>query len=158
MQVKKLRDQLIIDEGIRYYIYFDSVGLPTCGIGHLITKHDPEFKQPIGTKVSKERVFELFDKDIESVIGDCQYLFDGFDSMPDELQEVLANMMFNLGLTRLRKFKKFCKAIKNKDLITAAKEMEDSLWFKQVKGRAKRLQARIIALANCNVEYSQWKI
>ena len=155
MQIQRLRDQLIIDEGIRYKIYLDSLGLPTCGIGHLITKNDEEYKKPTGTPITQERAFSLFEKDIKIVLDDCQKLFKDFQKFPEELQEIIANMMFNLGLSRLRQFQGFINAINHKDAKTAAECMKDSLWFKQVGIRAKRLYDRMIALANCNVEYSK---
>jgi GH24 family phage-related lysozyme (muramidase) len=42
MNIKQLREQLEIDEGVKYVIYLDHLGLPTFGIGHLVTKTDPE--------------------------------------------------------------------------------------------------------------------
>jgi GH24 family phage-related lysozyme (muramidase) len=56
MNIKQLRKQLEIDEGVKYEIYKDHLGYPTFGIGHLIINSDPEYGQPIGTPVSKERV------------------------------------------------------------------------------------------------------
>ena len=44
------------DEGVRYNIYKDHLGYPTFGIGHLITKSDPEYGKAVGTAVSKSRV------------------------------------------------------------------------------------------------------
>jgi GH24 family phage-related lysozyme (muramidase) len=65
MDLVKLREQLEIDEGVKYDIYLDHLGYPTFGIGHLITEDDPEHGQSVGTEVSKERVEEAFEKDCE---------------------------------------------------------------------------------------------
>ena len=54
-------------------------------------------------------------------------------------------MGFNLGLTRLLKFKKFLAALEKKDYETAAIEMMDSRWAVQVKGRANRLRDKILS-------------
>ena len=86
MQTKRLRDQLIIDEGIRYKIYLDTKGLPTCGIGHLIIKGDAEFGKPVGTPITHDRAFDLFDEDVRNVLIDCKKLFKDFDSFPEELR------------------------------------------------------------------------
>ena len=40
--VDRLREELKIDEGCKYEIYMDHLGLPTFGIGHLVTDKDPE--------------------------------------------------------------------------------------------------------------------
>ena len=45
MNLDTLRKQLEIDEGIKHDIYLDHLGLPTFGIGHLITNADPESGQ-----------------------------------------------------------------------------------------------------------------
>ena len=52
-------------------------------------------------------------------------------------------MMFNLGRTRLSKFKNMRTAIDNEDWTTAATEGRDSRWFRQVGNRAERLMERL---------------
>jgi len=51
--------------------------------------------------------------------------------------------MFNMGRTRLSKFKKFNAAILEGDWKTAAIEGRDSLWYRQVTNRAERLMTRM---------------
>lgn len=153
MNIEKLKKQLIIDEGVKYEIYFDHLGYATFGIGHLITKQDPEYyliEQAKKGKVSisKERVDEVFEKDIKIVLDDCKKLFEYFDEYLDEVKQIIANMMFNLGLTRLSKFKNFCKAIRERNYKKASLEMIDSAWYRQVPNRAKRLVKRMESLAN----------
>lgn len=160
MNIKTLRDQLIIDEGMKLQVYLDHLGNPTFGIGHLLTKQDREWDLYYSLKpgqkleVSLGRVEDVFKQDIEIVIKDCQKLFVGFNKMIEELQLILANMMFNLGLARLSKFKKFVKAVNEGNYKIAAKEMIESTWYQQVGNRAKRLVARMDKIANdslCNV-------
>ena len=57
--------------------------------------------------------------------------------------EVILNMAFNLGLTRLQKFKKMIAALRIRDYETAAIEMKDSKWYNQVGSRAKRLTGQM---------------
>jgi len=52
-------------------------------------------------------------------------------------------MMFNMGRTRLSKFKNFNAAILDHDWKTAATEGRDSLWYRQVTNRAERLMSRM---------------
>ena len=52
-------------------------------------------------------------------------------------------MMFNLGQTRLAKFKDMKKALDNQDYKAAAAAMVDSRWYNQVPNRAKRLVERM---------------
>ena len=97
MNVEQLREQLKIDEGCVYEIYNDHLGYPTFGIGHLVRESDPENGSPLGTEVSEDRVNEAFDADIEIVLSDCNILYPDFEDLPEEAQQIIANMMFNLG-------------------------------------------------------------
>jgi lysozyme len=146
MNRKAVYEQLKIDEGVEYVIYEDHLGYPTFGIGHLIVKGDEELGKPIGTPVSVERVKECFENDLDMAIGECNALFedkDTFSNLPGEVQQILVNMMFNMGRTRLSKFKNFIAAIEAKDWKTAAAEGRDSLWYRQVTNRAERLMVRM---------------
>lgn len=143
MDIVKLRKQLEVDEGRVEKIYKDHLGYPTFGIGHLILKSDPENGQAVGTPVSADRVNEAFDHDVQSVLYDCRKLYSDFDSKPEEVQQIVANMMFNMGLTRLSKFKNMKRAVNNQDWSQAAVEMMDSNWYRQVPNRAGRLVDRM---------------
>lgn len=145
MNREAVYEQLKIDEGVVYEIYNDHLGYPTFGVGHLIVEGDEEHGQPVGTSVSEERVRACFDRDLEVAIGECHNLYGegNFGAYPDEVQQILVNMMFNMGRTRLSKFKKFNAAIEAGDWKTAAVEGRDSLWYKQVTNRAERLMTRL---------------
>ena len=120
------------------------MGYPTFGVGHLIVKDDPEYGEPEGTEISEDRVWEAFEKDLRIAESECVALYNNkFMTWPDEVQEILVNMMFNMGRTRLSKFKKMHAAILESDWKTAAAEGRDSLWYKQVTNRAERLMGRL---------------
>ena len=143
MDIEKLRKQLEIDEGVKYEIYNDHLGYPTFGIGHLVIPSDIEYREDVGTRVSEERVRECFDKDVQSVLRDCSLLYKDFDELPEEAQQIIANMMFNMGYTRLSKFKGMKRGVDARDWNKAADEMVDSRWYKQVTNRANRLVERM---------------
>jgi len=138
-------EQLKIDEGVVNEIYLDHLGLPTFGVGHLILESDEEFGKPVGTSVDEERVRTCFDRDLETAIGECHALYgEGeFGDFPGEVQEIVVNMMFNMGRTRLSGFKKFNAAVLEGDWKTAAVEGRDSKWYRQVTNRAERLMSRM---------------
>ena len=136
-----------MDEGCVYEIYNDHLGYPTFGIGHLVKESDPEQGQSLGTAVSSERVVEAFESDIQSVLRDCNILYSDFDDLPEEAQQVIANMMFNLGRPRLSKFAGMKRGVDARDWNQAADEMVDSNWYRQVTNRADRLVERVRALA-----------
>jgi len=143
MNINQLKETLKVDEGVVYEIYNDHLGYATFGIGHLVLETDPEHGQTVGTPVSEERVDECFEKDVQTVIEDCKKLHDGWDGYPEEVKQVIANMMFNMGLTRLSKFKNHNAALQSGDWKEAAKEGRDSRWYKQVTNRAERLMKRL---------------
>ena len=148
MDRDRLREELAADEGCKYEIYLDHLGLPTFGIGHLVKEYDPEHGQPVGTPVSEERVRRAFNLDVIVTLEDCDRLYPDFDDLPEECQLIIANMMFNLGYPRLSRFKGMKAGVDARDWNRAADEMVDSRWHDQVPNRAKRLVGRMRNLVN----------
>ena len=120
--------QLILHEGSRNTPYIDSVGVQTIGIGHNL--HKP---------LSERAILQIFQDDVADAKNDCLHAFPFFADLTEARQWVLINMCFNLGLRGLQKFTKFLAAVELGDYETAANEMLDSLWAKQVKVRARDL-------------------
>lgn len=144
MNKENLFEQLKIDEGVKYEIYLDHLGLATFGVGHLVIASDPEFNQPVGTPISEQRVWDAFEADLATCISECKVLYGAqFDAWPSEVQEILANMMFNMGRPRLSKFANFKAALEAQDWKKAAVEGRDSVWYRQVTNRAERLMSRL---------------
>ena len=145
MNREAVYEQLKIDEGVMYEIYNDHLGYPTFGVGHLIVEDDEEYGRPVGTAVTEERVRACFARDLDIAEGECYTLYgEGtFRNLPDEVQQILVNMMFNMGRPRLSKFKNMNKALWNEDWKGAAVEGRDSRWYKQVTQRAERLMKRL---------------
>ena len=147
MNRESVFEQLKIDEGVVYEIYEDHLGYATFGVGHLVLESDPEFGQDVGTPVSEERVRECFEKDLDTATSECVVLYgEAWEGFPSEVQEVLVNMLFNLGRPRLTKFKNFNSKLLEGDYAGAAPEGLDSLWARQVGPRANRLMERLEAL------------
>ena len=143
MNVDKLREELEIDEGVRYHVYLDHLGYPTFGIGHLVIEGDPEYPGEEGEPVSPDRVKEAFESDLETVLSDCNILYPDFDDLPEDVQHIIANMMFNMGRPRLSKFAGMKRGVDARDWDAAADEMVDSRWYSQVNNRASRLVDRM---------------
>jgi lysozyme len=143
MNLEQLRLELEADEGCKYEVYLDHLGLPTFGIGHLVTEDDEEHGCEVGTEVAEERVAEVFEQDIQITLDECQRLYEDFDDLPDEVQLIIANMMFNMGRPRLSQFKGMKAGVDARDWNQAADEMVDSKWYRQVTNRADRLVTRM---------------
>ena len=144
--VDRLREELKTDEGCKYELYLDHLGLPTFGIGHLVTKSDSEYQKEVGTVVDEIRVNEVFEQDIQVTVDECKILFVDWTNLPEEVKLITANMMFNMGRPRLSKFKKMIQAIKDENWYEAGNQMQDSRWYKQVTNRADRLISRMKAV------------
>ena len=147
MDVDKLRKQLEIDEGVVHEIYLDHLGYATFGIGHLVRDTDPENGWEVGTAISESRCIGAFESDIVGVVSACEILYPDVGDLPEEAQQIIANIMFNLGRPRLSKFKGMKAGVDARDWERAADEMVDSSWYRQVTNRADRLVVRMRSLA-----------
>jgi len=125
---QQLKDQIIEHEGKRLDLYLDSEGIYTIGVGHNIQD-----------KGISEAVCDLMlEEDIEEAVNDAD-TFRWFGDLNAPRQAVIVDMVFNLGLTRFRGFKKTIQFLENQLYQSAAKEMLDSRWADQVGRRAIRL-------------------
>lgn len=122
-------------EGLRLKPYRCSAGKLTIGYGRNI--------EDIG--ISKEEAYMMFESDFNRAMEDAKKLCEAFNINYRHLSEsrfyVLTDMMFNLGYDRLSKFKKMLTALSKSDYDSAAKEMLDSKWAKQVGKRATFLES-----------------
>ena len=141
---QRLTKEITSDEGCVLEVYADHLGYKTVGIGHLVQAKDPEWNMNIGQPITQTRADELFFQDINIVLKECEENFhNNWRDWPEEVKLIIANMAFNLGLPRLKKFQKMFKALNEGDYKEAAKEGLDSLWAKQVYNRARRLMNRL---------------
>lgn len=89
--------------------------------------------------ISADEADYMLENDLNSVFKDLER-FDFWPRLCAVRQAVLADMRLNLGMPRLAGFHKMLAALRVADYAGAAKEMEDSAWFRQVGKRAKTLQ------------------
>ena len=143
MITDNLKAQIKADEGVVYEIYNDHLGYATFGVGHLIKESDPEIHLEVGSLIPKARVDACLIEDLQTAVVECRVLYPWFMGAPQEVKEILINMMFNMGRPRLSKFKNFNRELEHQDWIQAAVEGRDSLWHRQVTKRAERLMTRM---------------
>ena len=136
------------DEGFSSRVYLDSKGIPTVGWGHALFGADAP---KVGTEFTKEQCEILFQQDLNSAYAVYGRL--GLPDISPAVRGVIVQMLFNLGLYGVLKFKRFLAAVREKDYKLAAFEMLDSKWHREdVKKRAVRLarivfNAKLISLA-----------
>jgi len=144
---QRLTKEITSDEGCVLKIYEDHLGYKTVGIGHLVRAEDPEWDMSVGEPITQTRCDELFFYDINITLKECEENFhNNWRDWPEEVKLIIANMAFNLGLPRLKKFKRMFAALNKQDYEGAAKEGLDSKWAKQVYNRARRLMDRMHAI------------
>ena len=81
---------------------------------------------------------EAFASDMSIAIEETMRLVDNFNEHPQPVQIVLISLVFQLGFSRARKFKRFIKAVNNKDYIEAGRELKDSKLYHQTQARTER--------------------
>jgi hypothetical protein len=101
MNREKLIEELIFDEGMIDEVYKDHLGYNTFGVGHLILDTDKECGKPVGTKVSKERIIECLNSDIDAICADLDRAIPWWRELDDDRQRVMANMGVNKILWKL---------------------------------------------------------
>ena len=129
ISMEKLIEQIKLHEGYRARVYADSLGIDTIGIGFAIK--DLELSEEVCDIILKEKLVDLYSR--------VKRKFPFFEKLPEEIQDVLLNMCYQMGVTGVSKFKKMLAAMKAGDWTEAADQALDSRWAKQTPHRAKEL-------------------
>lgn len=115
-------------EGLRLKVYKCTAGKNTIGYGRNL--------DDVG--ISADEAEYLLKHDLENAEIDAQR-FPIYEKLNQVRKDVLIEMVFNLGYSRLSGFKKMFAALERKDYDGAANEMLDSKWARDVGERAKTL-------------------
>lgn len=114
---------LIEHEGLKHYVYIDTMGISTIGIGRNVSSSGPG--------LSTDECLYLLRNDIYR----CDHLLQSYTwykALDHVRQEVLIEMVFNIGLAGLLQFKRTLSAIETKQYDQAADDILQSKWAKQV--------------------------
>jgi lysozyme len=128
-----IRAQLIRDEGMVLTPYRDTTGKLTIGVGRNL--------DDVGISVAEAEA--MLEHDLTKITAGIARLLPWTEDLDPARFGVLQNMAFNLGITGLLRFTKMLDALSRHDYATAANEMLDSLWAKQVGRRADRLATQM---------------
>ena len=143
-------NKLIAHEGLRLQVYQDTLGIDTIGIGRNledrgITDEEldwmdmPSMDAVYEHGISEADAMYLAQNDVQIVEEELLRAHPCVEDLDAVRQLVVMDMAFNMGVPRLRKFKKMWNAIHENKFDVAAKEMLDSRWANQVKSRAVKL-------------------
>lgn len=160
MNREQLKEELIIDEGIKLFPYLDSEKIWTIGVGRNLEDNglSPSELFFLGIKLkdkfeiiellkkrglTRDEALYLLDNDIDRINSELERNLPWLSSKDNIVKYVLCNMCFNLGISRLLKFKDTLSLLKSDKYLEASIEMLKSKWATQVKSRANRLSDKI---------------
>ena len=135
MRYQKLIKRIKQNEGFSTKPYKDQLGFPTVGYGHLIlSKEGYLFKN----KNTKPQLEKIFIKDFNKAVSDYnKFLKRKAYNKKDE--ELLIEMVFQMGEKRVLMFKKLLSNMKKNNKYLVCFEMMNSLWYSQTPNRVKNL-------------------
>jgi lysozyme len=132
----KVQEDLLRDEGFEKSAYKDSLGYLTIGIGKLIDQRK-------GAGLTKRQALYLLNDDLFILAGEMDQHMLWWRGESANRQRALLNMAYQMGVPGLLKFEKMLWAMQHHDFTTAYKECLDSLWASQTPERAKRVALMI---------------
>ena len=137
MDMDRLLESVKKHEGYRNKVYLDTLGKRTVGVGHLCVEDfwedDKEYEEKF--------LMEILEKDLQQAIRGARSLMEdhGCTDIDEQAEEILIEMVFQLGMTGVSKFKNMWKALSELNYVGASYEMLDSRWSKQTPNRAKSM-------------------
>ena len=137
MDMDRLLESVKKHEGYRNKVYLDTLGKRTVGVGHLCVEDfwedDKEYEEKF--------LMEILAEDLQNAIKGARELKEEHSCTDiDEIaQEIIVEMVFQLGKNGVSKFRNMWKALAEKNYIGASFEMLESKWAKQTPNRAKSM-------------------
>jgi len=141
--LEELKERIKTHEGFCDTVYKDTLGKRTIGYGHLCTD-DEEWID--GKPYDMQYLNDVFEVDFNEAVKQAEKLI-GNTIIKNKAAEIIVEMIFQLGMGGVSKFKKMWKALENQDYIEAANQMLDSKWATQTKNRAESLAEIMRSLA-----------
>lgn len=129
-------------EGVELKPYLCPAGKWTIGAGRNIQDRPLNIHEQVrllSDGITKESAMWLLRRDIKDTDCELRCLVRCYQYLDPVRQDVLIDMAYNLGIVKLRGFKRMLAALEDHDFQRAAREMLDSKWAKQVGQRANTL-------------------
>tara|TARA_Y100000996_G_C22434533_1_gene607121 strand:- start:21 stop:455 length:435 start_codon:yes stop_codon:yes gene_type:complete len=135
LSYQKLIKRIKKNEGFSIKPYRDQLGFQTIGYGHLILSKEENLAKHKQKKTNLEKIFI---KDFNNSLRDFNRFFKHYTSNKKE-EELLIEMIFQMGSQRVLKFKKLLGNMRKNNKHSVCFEMMCSLWYKQTPNRVKKL-------------------
>ena len=143
MNLERLLESVKKHEGYRNKVYLDTLGKRTVGVGHLCVEDfwedDKEYEESF--------LMEILQKDLQEAIRGAKELMEehGCADIDERAEEILIEMVFQLGMKGVSKFRNMWKCLSELNYLGASFEMLDSRWAKQTPNRAKDMAEQMKA-------------
>lgn len=128
MNIPAILASLKLSEGRKLTPYQDSEGHWTLGFGHKMTN-----------PISEEAALLILKDDVLHAIEGLNRRIPSWTTHSSDIQDLLVELAFNLGINGLMTFEKFLIALHRSDYRLAKAELLNSKWAGQVGGRAARM-------------------
>jgi len=119
-------------------LYRCPAGRLTIGWGHNIEANPLtgfiRYYFNIHDEITREMADYMLDQDLVEAALDASEHIPHFAEMDNVRQDVIINMIFNLGMAGVLGFHDFIRALRSKDYAAAAEAMRDSKWYRQLGG------------------------
>ena len=135
LRYNNLKKRIKKNEGFSIKPYKDKLGFLTIGYGHLILKNE---KYLLKKKLKKTDLEIIFKKDFNKAVMEFNVFLKRFTSNKRDA-ELLIEMVFQIGIRGVLKFKNLLKNMSKENTHLVCFEMMDSLWYKQTPMRVKKL-------------------
>ena len=126
--VEKLTEKLKYEEGCELMPYKDTLNKLTIGIGRCLDERG----------ITMDEAEFLLKTDISIVMTELNDSFPWWSNLSEKRQLIMCDLVFNLGMPKLKKFVKFLAAMEEEHWLNAHDELLDSNYADQVPNRAKR--------------------
>jgi lysozyme len=139
----RLLDSVKKHEGYRNKVYLDTLGKRTVGVGHLCV----EDWWDDNVEYEEKFLMDILQKDLQESIRGARELMEeyGCKDIDEKAEELLIEMVFQLGKTGVSKFRNMWKCLSELNYVGASFEMLDSKWAKQTPNRAKAMAEQMKA-------------
>jgi lysozyme len=129
MNIEAMREELLLDEGLKLKPYRCTAGKLSIGVGRNL--------DDLG--ISRAEALLMLDNDIQCTATELDARLPWWRTLDEVRQRVILNMAFNLGIKGLLGFKNTLAAVQAEKWEDAANGMLASRWAGQVGARAQRL-------------------
>lgn len=139
MNLAKLIDRIKEEEGFSAYSFWDDakgggIGQWTWGFGTCAPRE--------GCFITEAKAEGELREKVQQHVLDFGEIFNG-TMIPSDKEDALLDMLYNLGESRFRRFRKMIAAVKKGNWPEAAKQVRNSIYYQQVTKRAEENAATL---------------